>query len=258
MKRTKGSLAWKIFVGILAALLVIIFVAEFGLRAYISNQIESQFDEAAPAPTTQDAQVSFGSDPLTLGLLGGKVPHMTLSMPSTLVLDGTNFTGQPAATVEMEGVSVSGDQTVADSLRVSTELPDAFVHAILQQQLGTALSQVDGVPAELLHNFVTVSDVRSNPSEGTVSITFTGGLAGIDLRPEMEGGQLTFVAESTQLFGIELPGGVAERISQALREGMRDVVFGSMKVEDFTVIEGGLRVTLSGNNVNLNEVTDAL
>ncbi|QPK83451.1 DUF2993 domain-containing protein [Corynebacterium qintianiae] len=258
MKRTKGSLAWKIFVGILAALLVLILVAEFGLRAFISSQIESQFEEAAPAPTTQDAQVSFGSAPLTLGLLGGKVPHMTLSVPSTLVLDGESFSGQPAATVEMDGVRMTDAGTIADTLNVSTELPDAFVRVILQQQLGSALAQVNGVPTELLQNSVTVSDVTSNPAEGTVTIQLTDGLAAIDLRPEMEGDQLTFSAESTRLFGIDLPGGVAERISQALREGMRDVVFGSMRVQDFTVIEGGLRVTLSGHNVNLNEINQAL
>lgn len=258
MTRTKGSLAWKIFVGILAAVLAIVLIAEFGLRAFISNRIESQFASAAPTPTTGDPQVSFGSEPLTLGLLGGKVPHVTMSVPSTLALDGESFTGQPAATVEMDDVRLSESATIADSLDVTAELPDALIKTILQQQVASTIDQVDGAPAVLLEGLASISDVTSHPDTGTVTIQFTGGLAALDLRPQMEGDQLTFVADSTRLFGVDLPGGVARQLSQALRQGMQEAVFGSLRVRDVKVVEGGLVVSLAGQNVNLNEVAGAL
>ncbi|EEI16190.1 LmeA family phospholipid-binding protein [Corynebacterium lipophiloflavum] len=258
MTRTKGSLAWKIFVGVLAVILILILVAEFGLRAYVSNRIESEFAAAAPVPTTADPQVAFGSQPLTLGLLAGTVPHMALSVPSTLVLDGDSFTGQPAATINVDKVRRSDGGFVADTLDVTTELPDAFIQAILQQQVSTALSQVDGLPAAIVEDVVNISGVTSNPETGTVTIQFNNGLAGIDLRPQRDGDSLTFTADSTSLFGIDLPGGVAQRLSEALRVGMQDAVFGPMRVRDVTVIDGGLLVSLNGHDVNLNQISEAL
>lgn len=258
MTRTKGSLAWKIFVGVLAVIFILIVVAEFGLRAYVSNRIETEFANAAPVPTTANPQVAFGPQPLTFGLLAGTVPHMTLSVPSTLVLDGDSFTGQPAATVNVDKVRQSDSGFVADTLDVTTELPDAFIQAILQQQASAALSQVDGLPAATLKDLVNISGVESNPDAGDVAIQFNNGLAGINLRPQKDGDELTFTADSTSLFGIDLPGGVAESLSQALREGMQDAVFGPMRVRDVTVIDGGLLVSLNGHDVNLNQISEAL
>lgn len=258
MTRTKGSLAWKIFIGILAAVLVIIVVAEFGLRAYISNRIESEFASASPVPTTAGAQVSFGPEPLTFGLLGGKVPHLTLFAPSTLAIDGDSFSGLPAATAELNDVRMTDAGSIAETLDVTTELPDSFIKTVLEQQISSVLSRADGVPAALMGNLVSISDVTSHPETGTVTIQFTEGVAAIDLRPQREGDQLTFAADSTRLFGVDLPGGVAEQLSRALHEGMRDAVFGNMRVRDVQVVEGGLLVSLSGSDVNLNEIAGAL
>ena len=46
-KKSAGSLAWKIIIGILVALLVLILLAEFGLRWFIGHQMTSQFNQAA-------------------------------------------------------------------------------------------------------------------------------------------------------------------------------------------------------------------
>ena len=42
-KKSGGSLAWKIVVGVLVALLVLILIAEFGLRWFIGNQMTEEF-----------------------------------------------------------------------------------------------------------------------------------------------------------------------------------------------------------------------
>ena len=49
---------------------------------------------------------------------------------------------------------------------------------------------------------------------------------------------------------------VADAISSAMSQGVAQEATGGMSVEDFTVIPGGLRVTVSGNDVNFKELQD--
>ena len=90
-KRSAGSLAWKIIIGILVALLVLILLAEFGLRWFIGHQMTSQFNEAAEQEGLQvkDPSVSFGGSPLLVGLFKGSISQMDMTTPSTLQIDGT-------------------------------------------------------------------------------------------------------------------------------------------------------------------------
>ena len=70
----------------------------------------------------------------------------------------------------------------------------------------------------------------------------------------MQDGQLTFQARSTELFGFALPDDVAQAISSAMSEGVAQEATGGMRVEDFTVISGGLRVSVAGSDVNFAEL----
>ena len=47
MAQKKTSLAWKILIGVLVAFLVLILLAEFGLRWFMGNQMKDQFAQAA-------------------------------------------------------------------------------------------------------------------------------------------------------------------------------------------------------------------
>ena len=98
-KKSAGSLAWKIIIGILVALLVLILLAEFGLRWFIGHQMTSQFNQAAEEEGIQvkeDPSVSFGGSPLLVGLFKGSISQMDMTTPSTLQIDGTDIKGQPA------------------------------------------------------------------------------------------------------------------------------------------------------------------
>ncbi|AWB83269.1 DUF2993 domain-containing protein [Corynebacterium liangguodongii] len=253
MTKTNGSLAWKIFVGVLAVLVVTAIVAEFGLRAYLSRRIETEIAAAVDLPASEHAQVSFGHSPLTFGLLTSKVPELTAAIPSTLALNEDGYTGTPAATVNLRDLRQTDAGAVAESMDLATVVPDSFIQEILQQQMRQALGDT-GLSPKLLENFVSVSEVKTNAAAGTISITFTEGVAALDLHPRTENGQATFDVDATRLFGIDLPGGAAEKISEALQEGMRQAVFGNLRVRDITTIEGGLRVTLAGEEVNLDEL----
>ena len=162
------SKAWKVTLSIIAGVLLLFAIAEGGIRAFISHQVTSQ----APEGTS----VSFGAKPVTLGLLGGKFPHMTVDQQSTLVVDGNQFTGNPAAVVEMDNVRVAGNDPVAEELHMTTTLPNEYVRAMLNQQLEEQIGDQG-----FLSNLITVSDVTANPEKETFTIEFTGGLAGIEV-----------------------------------------------------------------------------
>ena len=232
--------AWKVALSIVAAVLLLFVVAEVGIRTFVAKQVTSQ----APEGTS----VSFGASPVTLGLLGGKFPHMTVDQQSDLLINGDEISGTPASVVDMDNVRLNGGEPVAESLRLTTELPNDFVRAMLNQQLQQQIGD------SFLANVITVSDVTSNADAGTFTIVFTSGAAGIELQPVMQDGQLTFQARSTELFGFELPDEVAQAISSAMSEGVAQEATGGMNVEDFTVIPGGLRVSVAGSDVNFSEL----
>ncbi|MBA1834271.1 DUF2993 domain-containing protein [Corynebacterium wankanglinii] len=232
--------AWKVALSIVAAVLLLFVVAEVGIRTFVAKQVTSQ----APEGTS----VSFGASPVTLGLLGGKFPHMTVDQQSDLLINGDEISGTPASVVDMDNVRLNGGEPVAESLRLTTELPNDFVRAMLNQQLQRQIGD------SFLANVITVSDVTSNEDAGTFTIVFTSGAAGIELQPVMQDGQLTFQARSTELFGFELPDEVAQAISSAMSEGVAQEATGGMNVEDFTVIPGGLRVSVAGSDVNFSEL----
>ena len=243
--------AWKVILGILAAIVVLLIVAEAGIRMFMANQISSgviQSEESA-AIAQAEPEVSFGTTPVVFGLLGGQLPHMTVTTPSTLVVNGDQIAGAPASTIELNNVEVTAGDPIAETFRLSTELPNEFVRAMLNQQLEEQMGQ-----DSFLSSLITVSDVSSNPEQGTFTITFTSGVAGIELRPVQTEGQLAFEATSTQLFGVELPQGVAESLTEAMSTGLQEDVTGGMRVENFTVIPGGLRVTMAGEHVNFAEL----
>ncbi|WP_342318924.1 LmeA family phospholipid-binding protein [Corynebacterium mayonis] len=235
--------AWKVIVGVLAVVLVLLLAAEFGLRAYMSEQIRA---DAA----VEGTEVSFGSQPLTLGLARGVVPHMSMTSPSTLEIVGDTATGQPASSVEVDNMRVNKDNQVAERLSMTSVLPEDYVRIILQQQLSEALQ----TNASFLDSFINVTGVSANPDNNTLDITFSGGAAGLELRPVMEGEKLKFTAESTELFGFTLPDFVTATITDALGQGVHNAVGGPLRLSDFAVVDGGMRVTLSGENVNLREL----
>lgn len=232
--------AWKVALSIVAAVLLLFAVAEVGIRTFVAKQVTDE----APEGTS----VSFGASPVTLGLLGGKFPHMTVDQQSDLVIDGDHVSGTPAAVVDMDNVQLNDGDPVAESLHLTTELPNDFVRAMLNQQLNEQMED------SFLADVITVSDVVSNADAGTFTIVFTSGAAGIELQPVMQDGQLTFQARSTELFGFALPDDIAQAISSAMSEGVAQEATGGMNVEDFTVIPGGLRVSVAGSDIKFSEL----
>lgn len=256
MTRTSSGRGWKIALGILAGLLILLFLAEIGIRGFIAQQIRSGIRDSAPetADMREDASVHFGASPVLLGLARGKLQHIDIDVPSTLVPDSDEIVGNPPATINATGFVLDQNDPSADSLIVNTELPQALVRDILQQELRRSLDESqDGRFAEY-DEILTVSDVRTNPADGTFNVTFSNGAFGVELRPHVADGQMTFSAESTQILGRNLPDFFSEAVSNALQKGLNEDIVGPMRIQEFQVVDNGFRVTVSGEQVHLNQL----
>ncbi|MCG7455495.1 LmeA family phospholipid-binding protein, partial [Corynebacterium tuberculostearicum] len=221
-KKSAGSLAWKIIIGILVALLVLILLAEFGLRWFIGHQMTSQFNEAAEQEGIQvkeDPSVSFGGSPLLLGLFKGSISQMDMTTPSTLQIDGTEIKGQPASEIHVEDMSTDQDNPVAGKLRASTTVPDDYLLASFQK----GISEQAG--SDKVGNMV-VTEITANEQDHVLDVKFAGGLANLSLEPTAHDGKLDIRATEASIFGLELPDQATEAISSALQNGMSDQFVG--------------------------------
>ena len=256
MTRSSTGRGWKIALGIIAGLVILLFVAEVAVRGLIAQQIRASVRDSAPesADMREDASVHFGASPVLLGLARGKLQHINLDVPSTLVPDSDEIVGNPPATIDATGFVLDQDDPSADSLILHTELPQALVRDMLQQELHRSLDEAQNGRFAEYDGILTVSDVRTNPAVGTFNVTFSNGAFGVELRPEVSDGKMTFAAESTQILGRDLPDFFSEAVSSALENGLNEDVVGPMQIQQFQVVDNGFRITVAGENVHMKQL----
>lgn len=267
MAKSTGSKIWRVLVGILVLLLVLLVVAELGLRWFIGNQLRSTFEADAQeqgVTLEEDPSISFGATPLVFSVLGRNIPQMEMTTPSTLQIeypDGPNsipeVNGSPAAMVNITDLDITDpNNPVAGTMNTTTEIPEDMILAMIQQS--TAASQEGSDPtdfgAAIVQELVKVTDVSTQPDTNTLDVEFTGGAAVLSLEPRVENGELLFQATNANLFGFDLPEQVTGMITSALEKGMQDAT-GDMEITEFTVIEGGIRVSIRGENLPLSELS---
>lgn len=253
--RSSGR-GWKIVLGIIAAVLVLFFLAELALRWFIADQITSEFRKTAPESVSaqQDPSVHFGASPVLFGVLGGKLAHINIDMPSTLTPDSENIVGTPAATFDANGFTLDPDNPTADELTMSTDVPKELLRDMLQKELGNALAESNDGRFSEYNEILTVSDVDTNPAEGTFTITFSNGAFGVELHPEITAGQLGFTAVSTKILGRSLPDFFSDAVSVALERGLNEGFVGPLHFREFSVIDSGFHITVHGQNVRMKEL----
>lgn len=255
MAKTKsaGSTAWKIIVGILVVLLIIVLLAEFGMRWFTAKQVKEQFHASAQADgieVSEEPEVSFGSSPLIFGLAKGEISQLNLHTPSTLQINGDVITGQPESTIEMEGMTVS-DDPVARHMIATTVIPEDYLLVTFQD----SIANESGV--DMLRN-VVVTDITANGESGVLDFELGSGLATISLRPSAANGQIQLETTDSTLFGMSLPEQATQSISEGLSKGMQEQFTGDLTIEDITVIDGAVSIRVSGDNVNFKEMNSQM
>lgn len=244
----------KFFVGLVVAIILLAALAEGGVRWYVSNQLKNDMGDGA--------SISFGLSPVVASAVTGKVGHVDMTLPDTLKIDypdGENaapsITGSPASRVKIQGLNIKDpNNQTADSLVLDTRLTDEYMLAQVQDGIAQNANNQGGDFANaLVQSLIRVTNITSNPSDGTISVEFTDGAAMLTLRPSAEDGQLSFQAEKASLFGVELPANISEAISSALRDSASQMA-GNLRIDSINVEDGGIALQLSGTNVNFNEV----
>ncbi|MDK8469518.1 LmeA family phospholipid-binding protein [Corynebacterium accolens] len=250
-KKSGGSLAWKIVVGVLVALLVLILIAEFGLRWFIGNQMTEKFKNSAKEEgieVTEDPSVSFGGSPLLFGLMRGSISQMDMTTPSTLQIEGSQIKGQPASEIHVEDMSTDADNPVAGFLRATTTVPDDYLLASFQKGIS------DQSGSETIGNMV-VTEITANDQSDELEVKFGGGLASLSLKPTARDGKLEINATEAAIFGLSLPEQATSAISDALQDSMSEqLVANDMQVESVDVGDGKLTLTITGTDVPMNDM----
>ncbi|MBI8999578.1 DUF2993 domain-containing protein [Corynebacterium sp. CCM 9185] len=265
MSKKRGSVWWKILLGVIVVLFIILLVAEVALRMFITKELEDDFTKQAAMTgvvTEEKPEIGFGPAPLLLSIATGTIPTVNISTPSTLQIvppvggeSGLTVKGTPAADLRITDLALRGSEgLVAGHIVVETDISDDMMLAQVQTAMLEQTSMAgDGLTGALLQNLVKVTDITTDPGTGTLDIEFTDGAAHIVIRPSAVDGQLQMEATEARLFGFALPDEVADTISRALKSGAADMGEG-MAVDDVSVRRGGMHLQMSGENINLNEM----
>lgn len=268
----KFGLWWKVLISVVAVLVILLVIAEFGVRAYAKNtvvdEIRSSLEEDG-TELSEDPSVSFGASPLLLGLVQGKIPSMSATMPSTVEVsyeDGDQsrpvITGQPAVEMDAKNISVSGESMLIDDLTLDTTMPPEMLLAELQKSEAAGGAE-DGEQAQnseddnpfsgALDNLISITDVAMNTGENTLDFEISGGLATLSMVPEVTEGTMSMSLSDVKIFGMSLPQSVAESLSDQLESTVNEASE-ELTVQSAEVTEDGLKIRLHGTQINMDEI----
>ncbi|BAU94795.1 hypothetical protein N24_0533 [Corynebacterium suranareeae] len=261
MAKSKKSALPKVLLTIVVILLLLVLVAEFGLRYMIGKQLKDEFQAQASnqgISATEEPSISFGASPLLLGIVQGNISEVTINTPDTLNItnqgDVPTIDGTPEATVQLQDLDISDrNNPVADHLTLTTFAPDDFILATVQQQMSQAAAgngESAGLASQLIQELVKITDVTSNAENQSVDVEFTDGAARASLRPIILNGQLAFEVIDSQLFGFGLPDEVSQMLTDAVQSSIQEVA-GGLQIQTIDVADGGINVTLTGEKINV-------
>lgn len=249
-KKSAASTVWKIIVGLLVTLLILVLVAEFGLRWYIGHRMTEQFHDTVAAEglsTDEDPSISFGAAPLLVGAAQKKISQMDMTTPSTLQIDGDEVKGQPASDIHIKELTMS-DDPVAGELTATTSIPDDYLLVTFQN----AIQDKSGIQG--LGDAV-ITDIQANRADNVLDLEFGGGLLKLSLRPFAQDGALALEVTNSTLFGMQLPDQAKESVSQSLTDSLKEQFQGDLTLNDAHVTDGAVSLTMVGHDVPLNELS---
>lgn len=263
-KSGKGSgKGWKIALAVIAVIVVLLGLGEFGARTYFASQITNSVKEEAQKNGTQiesDPKVSFGSSPVLLALVTGTIGSMDLQLPSTLNIsyqdaDKTKpiVKGYPAVHINAHDLKPSdnGDDMTMGEVTIDTSVPNDLMLA--QAQKSTEQSTGD---LGFLSDLLRVTDIQPNLERQSMEFQIGGGLATLQMKPVVSNGNLMFDMDSAQILGQNLPQQFVDQLKSSLA-GTTVAAVGGLNFEKVSVTQNGLEITMHGTNVDMNEVGKA-
>lgn len=262
MAKSSKSVLPKVLITILVILVVVALAAEFGLRWFIGRELKTEFSQQVAEQgitVEEDPTISFGSFPLLLGLAQGSIRHVAINTPDTIQITypgGAGSTpeiaGTPQATIVLTGLSIADiNNPVADTLDLTTFASDEFLLATVQSEMAKATGGADaGLAERIMQELVKITGISSNVETQSLEVEFTEGAARANLRPIVLNGQLAFEILDSQLFGIALPEDISKALTDGIQSQVNDIA-GGLQIGSIDVVEGGLDINLTGENINV-------
>ncbi|WP_084505552.1 LmeA family phospholipid-binding protein [Nocardia harenae] len=210
----------------LVVVVLLLGTAVVGTEAYarhrISQCISSQFEREMGSTI----DVSFGPKPLLLTYIDGKVPEVTV--------DSNDNRFGPA-----EGMIVHATFT------------DVVLNDDGGGSVGASSADVtwsnEGIAQTLTG---MVSGVKSAASSGTVTMDVLGGLAQLEVRPQVRGDRVVVDTTGAQFLGIGLPTDLVQGIVDLFTESLQAFPIG-MRADRIAVTDSGIDVHLTGGHFDL-------
>ena len=249
---------------LIVALLAV--AAEFGVRAYLKDQMVSTIKEQAAAngvSIEQDPEVSFGASPVLLGLLTSKIGQLNMTVPSSLDVsypDGDKtkpeVKGNPEIIVHGRDLKIDQNNTenmTVGDLTVNVTMPSELILA----EAAKAAEQNAGDASNPLQGVLTVTDVTPNTEEQVLEFEIADGLVGVKMKPIIDNGNMTFEVEGAQLFGFNLPEAFVNAIRDQLSTQAQSIG-GNLHFKQVEVTADGVKMELNGQDVNLQEMASSI
>lgn len=217
-----------IAVTVVAILLATVLVGgEAYARHRVSNCISSQFEKEMGSKI----DVSFGPKPMLITWIDGKVPTVRVNS------NDTKF--GPA--VGMVVHSVFRDVDVDDpngSVIGSSSADVTWSNEGIKETLGGM-----------------VSNVSSSSSSGMLTLSVLGGLAELQLKPQIVNGAVQVETMSAELLGIGMPADLVQSIVDIFTESLQSYPLG-MTATKLEVTDSGVDVQLAGGRTQLEPASD--
>ncbi|MBF6334386.1 DUF2993 domain-containing protein [Nocardia abscessus] len=214
---------------VVAVLLATVLVGgEAYARHTVSNCISSQFEKEMGSKI----DVSFGPKPMLVTWIDGKVPSVRVNS------DDTKF--GPAV-----GMVVHADFRDVD-------VADSNGTVIGHSSADVTWSN-EGIK-ETLGGMV--SSVSSSASSGMLTLSVLGGLAELQLKPQIVNGAVQVETMSAELLGIGLPSDLVQSIVDVFTESLQSYPLG-MTATKLEVTDSGVAVQLAGGRTQLEPANNS-
>ncbi|ONM47548.1 LmeA family phospholipid-binding protein [Nocardia donostiensis] len=212
----------------LVTVVVVLAAVLVGGEAYARHTVASCISSQLEKEMGSKIDVGFGPKPMLLTWIDGELPRMSIDS------DGVQF--GPA--VGMRVQATFHDIQVADGGSKGTEIGSSTAHVTWSNE---------GI-AQTLKGLV--SDVSSSESSGVLTMAALGGIAQLQLIPQIRDGQVDVQLTSAELLGIGVPNDLAQAVVDLFTQGFQNYPFG-MQPTQLKVTDNGVEVQLRGGPTEL-------
>lgn len=226
----------KALIAVLVTLLVVLVVAEIGARMIASNKLAQAFEDDATSQgltVPEKPKVHFGRHSALAAVLTHQA-SLTMDTPSTVSIQDTTIKGTPESHLDIRKLTLD-DNAVAQHLTSETTADPNYLTTLVKRKMGS------------------VTSVTPNAKANTLEVQVSQGLATLSVTPIVSNGQLEFQATAGKVFGFDVPQSLVGGVSSALQDGVPKQ--GNLRTTQAKVVDGGLQITLEGDNVSLREVS---